>query len=243
MNKGGSGCSIDEKATMQPAVPVRNGAAAAAASLPCGITDSGANKETASALWPEPSGTTTSMSPTAALTAAASTPVEPPTREDAKRSSQAATDSHPPPALKQQIAHAAAAESVKVMATGEPIHGAAAATSAANAPSTESTPASASDASRCRNCQKLLPELPWKEQTENKRAKLSLSKSKRRPTEQRFCSHECWETFNVLTGGGNMVRRRLLEMEHGVCQICKLDAQQLFTKVCILSLFLDDGPR
>jgi hypothetical protein len=88
------------------------------------------------------------------------------------------------------------------------------------------TPSPDVAASACRYCQKPLPELPL---LASKRPKAAAVEPQQ--PQQRFCSHECWENFNVLTGGGNMVRRRLLEMEHGICQHCGLDAQKLYDTV------------
>jgi hypothetical protein len=76
----------------------------------------------------------------------------------------------------------------------------------------------------CRHCSKPLPKLPW----EGSRA---TQLDKRQPQQQRFCSHECWERFSILTGNAGLVRTRLREMEKGICQICKLDAQRLYKTV------------
>lgn len=68
----------------------------------------------------------------------------------------------------------------------------------------------------CRYCKKPVPSLPWEG---------SASKGKQSAT--LFCSHECWEQYSVQIGRD--VRRRLLELEGGVCQICQLDTKALYT--------------
>lgn len=113
---------------------------------------------------------------------------------------------------------------------GEVAVAASAATSAAAVTAMEAplqlNAAAAADAAKlcCRHCNKPLPKLPW----EGSHAR---QVDKRQPQQQRFCSHECWERFSILTGNAGLVRTRLREMEKGVCQICKLDAQRLFKTV------------
>eukprot|EP00056_Hartaetosiga_gracilis_P007950 m.114128 g.114128 ORF g.114128 m.114128 type:complete len:1223 (-) comp12812_c0_seq1:69-3737(-) len=49
--------------------------------------------------------------------------------------------------------------------------------------------------------------------------------------QQTFCSHECWELFNIKTGSSNTIRRRLFELEGGVCQLCGLNTHELFQRI------------
>lgn len=127
-------------------------------------------------------------------------------------------------------AAAAAASPQGDISCGEVPVAASAATSAAAASAMEAplqlNAAAAADAAKlcCRHCNKPLPKLPW----EGSRAR---QLDKRQPQQQRFCSHECWERFSILTGNAGLVRTRLREMEKGVCQICKLDAQRLYKTV------------
>ena len=90
----------------------------------------------------------------------------------------------------------------------------------------------------------------------------------RRQARHCFCSHECYEAFSVQvrcrgrgrsfcrkrrggmadgqrcchrplqTGSGGAVRRRLAELESGICQLCGLDCHALFMRLCAL-----DGVR
>ena len=68
----------------------------------------------------------------------------------------------------------------------------------------------------CQYCKQPVPSLPW-----------SVSPSESKQSATLFCSHECWEQYSVQIGRD--VRRRLLELEKGVCQLCKLDTKALYT--------------
>ncbi|XP_048590078.1 DNA annealing helicase and endonuclease ZRANB3-like isoform X2 [Nematostella vectensis] len=46
----------------------------------------------------------------------------------------------------------------------------------------------------------------------------------------RFCSYDCKQDYQIRVSGTS-VRRNLFEAEHGVCQLCRLDAHALFQSV------------
>eukprot|EP00039_Didymoeca_costata_P014284 m.229012 g.229012 ORF g.229012 m.229012 type:complete len:1110 (+) comp15985_c0_seq10:264-3593(+) len=64
----------------------------------------------------------------------------------------------------------------------------------------------------CQFCQASVASLPWNKGT-NSKANL-------------FCSHECWEQYSVKIGRD--IRRRLLELEGGICQLCGLNTRDLY---------------
>ena len=80
-------------------------------------------------------------------------------------------------------------------------------------------------ASPCTYCKKLVPALPWQ-------GKKTEKEQERQSTTNKFCSHECWELYNTRVG--NDIRRKILELEGGVCQICELDTRALFRSVSAL---------
>lgn len=45
-----------------------------------------------------------------------------------------------------------------------------------------------------------------------------------------FCSPKC-ESEYIMVAGGSGLRRRLRDLERGVCQVCKLDCLQLLKKL------------
>ena len=80
-------------------------------------------------------------------------------------------------------------------------------------------------ASPCTYCKKPVPALPWQ-------GKKSEKEKDRQSTANKFCSHECWEQYNTRVG--NDIRRKILELEGGVCQICQLDTRSLYRSVSAL---------
>ena len=70
----------------------------------------------------------------------------------------------------------------------------------------------------CRFCKEAVPFLPWANSNNSDNSSATL-----------FCSHECWEQYSVQIGRD--VRRRLLELEKGVCQLCHLDTHKLYTSL------------
>eukprot|EP00049_Salpingoeca_infusionum_P012856 m.238807 g.238807 ORF g.238807 m.238807 type:complete len:519 (-) comp15288_c0_seq57:417-1973(-) len=66
----------------------------------------------------------------------------------------------------------------------------------------------------------------------------SVSKRSKQQRYNQFCSHDCWEAYNVQTGKGSGVRRALYELERGVCQLCDLDCHALYQQVNALGLLI-----
>lgn len=48
--------------------------------------------------------------------------------------------------------------------------------------------------------------------------------------ESRFCSLKCQEEFWIRSNN-NYLRAKVFEIEHGVCQLCNLNAQELFLRL------------
>lgn len=46
----------------------------------------------------------------------------------------------------------------------------------------------------------------------------------------RFCSHKCQDDF-LMRSNQSYLRKKVFEIEHGVCQICNLNAQELYLTV------------
>eukprot|EP00051_Salpingoeca_urceolata_P018895 m.269365 g.269365 ORF g.269365 m.269365 type:complete len:1204 (+) comp19302_c0_seq2:210-3821(+) len=102
------------------------------------------------------------------------------------------------------------------------------------------------EAGMCRFCRQPLAPFPWVQPattpgSPTKQAQAPTvvknptksaakgTKGQQRATAPSFCSHECWEQYSVQAGVG--VRRRLLELEKGICQLCGLDAHTLYKRV------------
>ena len=67
----------------------------------------------------------------------------------------------------------------------------------------------------CWGCRKAMPPLPWERREDGSSA-----------GKEQFCSHDCWTAYSVKIGRD--VRRRLLELEKGVCQLCGFDTRKLY---------------
>jgi hypothetical protein len=57
------------------------------------------------------------------------------------------------------------------------------------------------------------------------------------PRNQRelFCSRQCWQRYNDLSGSRGL-RRSVFERDHGVCELCAVDAHMLIVRLRQLSL-------
>ena len=51
-----------------------------------------------------------------------------------------------------------------------------------------------------------------------------------RAWDTRFCSHACQEDFSIRSSQ-SYLRTKVFEIEHGVCQFCKQNAQELYLSV------------